>query len=626
MCGITGVVYRDRERPVSRSEVEAMCRTLVHRGPDDEGFFIENNVGLAMRRLTVIDLVTGRQPISNEDGRLWIVFNGEIYNFPALREELERRGHRFTTHTDTETIVHAYEEYGEDCVSRLNGMFAFAVWDRREQTLFLARDHLGIKPLYYFVDEQGLLFGSELKALLANRHVPRRIDLQALDAYLTFEYVPAPLTIFDGVRKLPPGHTLRWAGGRAEARQYWHLRPRRNEAGEAELCEELRELVRDAVRMQLVSDVPLGAFLSGGVDSSVVVSMMSELLDRPVKTFSIGFDDPSYNELAWARIVAERFATDHRERTIRPDVVGMVQDLLRFLDEPLADTSVFPTYLVSRLARQEVTVVLSGDGGDELFAGYDWYVADRVDRWYGRLPARLRRSTLPWLVGRVPPASRKKGLVNKVKRFVEGAALPDSLQHFRWNLFLTAARKSRLYGESLRAAVDHERTLDRFRGYLEQAQDSDRLWQQQFADIKTFLVDDILVKVDRMSMANSLEARVPLLDRRIVEFAAGLPPRLRLSGLRTKYILKRSMAERIPPAILRRRKEGFSVPIKNWLKHELRPLMEEVLSPARLRREGLFEPDYVAELQREHLQGRANHAHELWSLVMFEIWRELYAN
>ena len=624
MCGISGFVYHDRERSAAPEVVKRMCDTLVHRGPDDDGFYVKGNVALGMRRLSIIDLVTGHQPISNEDGKVWIVFNGEIYNFAELRDDLRAKGHEFATNTDTEAIVHAYEEYGVDCVKRLNGMFAYAIWDEREQRLVLARDRVGIKPLYYYLDDKILVFGSELKALLENPNVPRDLDHEALDAFLTFEYIPAPLSIFKGVRKLPPGHTLVLKNGEARIEQYWEVTQGHTSADEAELSESLYELIKDAVRMRLVSDVPLGAFLSGGVDSSAIVCAMSELMDRPVQTFSIGFDDPSYNELAYARKVADHFGTDHHEEVIRPNVVDLVDGLVGYLDEPMADVSIFPTYLVSKLARRDVTVVLSGDGGDELFAGYDWYLAEKYARYYGMLPGPIRRSLLPKVMSLIPPSSQKKGAVNKLKRFVEGAALPDSLKHFRWNVYLTEDSKRSLYTRDLRDTLNGTDTYSRFVAHLDRFGDSDSLWRQQYADIKTFLVDDILVKVDRMSMAHSLEARTPFLDHRVVEFAASLPKEMRMRGSTQKYLLKKAVESRLPEGITTRSKEGFSIPMKNWLRDELRPMMEEVLSPQRIREEGLFDSARIESLKSQHVSGSANNAHQLWPLMMFQIWRDKY--
>jgi asparagine synthase (glutamine-hydrolysing) len=603
-----------------------MCRTLVHRGPDDEGFLVNGPVGLGMRRLNVIDLVTGHQPIANEDGSVWIVFNGEIYNYDELRKKLEQNGHRFLTHTDTETIVHAYEQWGQQCVTKLNGMFGFAIWDGRNQTLFLARDRLGVKPVYYFLDDDCLVFGSELKAVLEHPDVPRIIDFEALDSFLTFEYIPAPLTIFRQIKKLAPGHFLIWHNGDVSIRQYWNLRFAPSEqSSEQDLSRELYDLLRDSVRIRLVSDVPLGAFLSGGIDSSTIVCLMSELLDRPVKTFSIGFDDPSYNELKYAGAVAAYFGTEHHELTIQPDIVTLAEDLVRHLDEPLADVSIFPTYLVSKLAREQVTVVLSGDGGDEIFAGYDWYVADKIASYYRHLPAWLTKRCAPWVAARLPPSSRKKGMTNKIKRFIDGSVLPSSLQHFRWNVFLTEQQKQQLYTEELKNAIDHRSTCGRFTSYLNGSGQADALWQEQFADVKTYLPDDILTKVDRMSMANSLEARTPYLDYRVVEFASRLPSEMKINGLQTKYLLKRCMANKLPAPILSRKKEGFSIPMKNWLKQELKPLMEDVLSASRIKQNGFFDPSCIEKLKAAHLAGSANNSHQLWSLMVFEIWRDMYA-
>jgi len=617
------VVYHDGQQRASLEVLQKMCRTLVHRGPDDEGFFLDRNAGIGMRRLNIIDLATGHQPLSNEDERLWIVFNGEIYNYRELRTDLEKKGHRFATSTDTETIVHAYEEYGLDCVSKLNGMFTFAIWDKKEQKLILARDRLGVKPLYYYMSDRCLVFGSELKALLACPDVPRSIDFDALDTFLTFEYIPAPLSIFQGIKKLLPGHLLVLQHGVVTTQQYWHIVFPGTQSGENP-DQALYDLLKDAVRLRLVSDVPLGAFLSGGIDSSAVVCMMSEIMDRPVKTFSIGFDDPSYNELQYARVVARHFETDHYELTIKPDIVSLVEDLVRQLDEPLADVSIFPTYLVSKLAREHVTVVLSGDGGDELFAGYDWYVADRLSRYYRWLPQTVRKQWLPSLLNHLPPSSRKKGFINKTKRFVEGAMRDERLQHYRWTMYVTGDKKHELYTDELRDRIKHDSAEAPFVAHLDRFQEAEPVWRQQYADINTFMVDDILVKVDRMSMANSLEARTPFLDYRMVEFAMGLPSRLTLRGLQTKYLLKRCMQTRLPKEILFRRKEGFSIPMKNWLRKELRPMVEDVLSVDRIKRKGYFNWAYVEKLKNEHWRGMANHAHELWSLLMFEIWQDQY--
>lgn len=622
MCGICGIVSRNHS-PIDENWLGAMNATMKHRGPDDGGHYLDGHAGIAMRRLSIIDLATGDQPMANEDGSIWIVFNGEIYNYREVRRRLEQKGHRFRTKSDTEAIVHAYEEYGDECVQQLNGMFAFAIWDTRRQRLLLVRDRLGIKPMYYHLSAGYFIFGSELKALVAHPQTPRAIDLVALDHFLTLEYIPGPRTIFKDVYKLPAGHRLVVEDGHCRVEQYWDvaLRPIRDD--ESTCVEALAELIDDAVKIRLVADVPLGAFLSGGIDSSTVVAFMSEASNTPVRTFSIGFGDPTYNELPYARMVARTFATQHHEEFLEPDITNLVLELVGHFDEPFGDFSIFPTYLVSQVARNFVKVVLSGDGGDELFAGYDTYVAQRMaGRYYDWLPGVVGRDMLPSLMKRVPPQPAKKGTINKVKRFIEGAALPPSLQHTRWMMFMHDSDKAQLYRPALRAGVNGDTPAALIERYLRQARPMDPLAQQQYVDVKTYLVDDILTKVDRMSMAVSLEARLPLLDHRIVEFALNLPPQMKLKGDTTKAILRRVMAGRLPPAVLAKPKEGFSIPLKHWLRGELRPLMHDLLSAETVRRRGYFAPECVSRWVSEHLARKANHSHRLWALMVFELWHQ----
>jgi len=610
---------------IAPEELRRMNEAIFHRGPDEEGFYHHEQIGMAMRRLSIIDLSSGQQPISNEDGTLWIVYNGEIYNYLELRAELERRGHRFKTKSDTEAIVHAYEEYGVDCPSKLNGMFSFAIWDTRRRSLFLSRDRLGKKPLYYYAGRDRFLFASEMKSILQAQGVPRRISPQALDLYLTYEYVPAPHTILADLKKLPAGHSLLIkADGKTELRRYWDLHFRENGYHSAELQQGLVELLQDAVKIRLMSEVPLGAFLSGGIDSSCVVALMARAMDQPVKTFSIGFEEGSYNELHYAREIARHYRTDHKEFILRPNALELTEKLVRHLDEPLGDFSIFPTYLVSKMAREHVTVVLSGDGGDELFAGYDAYRADRIYRAYRRLPAFVRQGLISPAAKLLPPTEKKKGAFNKIKRFVEGTQYPEDLQHVRWMIFLAAQEKRLLYGEALRSVDMQHGAHDFMRHHFQNADSQDEINRQLYVDIKTYLCDDIMVKVDRMSMAASLEARAPFLDYRVVEYAATIPSALKLRGKQTKWILKQAMAGLLPPQIIKRGKEGFSIPIKNWLKQELRPLMLEVLSPARLKRDGFFDAAYVQRLIDEHLRGVENHSHRLWALTVFGIWHDHY--
>ena len=620
MCGICGIVLFQPERPADLSILQRMNQSLRHRGPDDEGYYQDSQASLAMRRLSIIDLHTGQQPISNERGDIWVVYNGEIYNFQSIRSELQARGHIFKTQTDTEIIVHAYEEYGDDCVKYFNGMFAIALWDARRRKLFLARDHVGIKPLYYWVGQDKLVFGSELKALILHPDVPRRINLQALDLFLALEYIPAPHTIYEEIFKLLPGHSLVLEEGQLKSIQYWDVPYQPNRQSKAECAEMLSGLLSDAVRIRLVSDVPLGAFLSGGIDSSTVVGYMSRSMTEPVQTFSIGFEDSTYNELPYAEAVANHFSTNHHVEVLNPDYANLAEELVCQYDEPFADTSIFPTYLVSKVARQKVKVALSGDGGDELFAGYDTYLAEKMNRYYGRLPDALRQNLLPKFAHWLPPQPAKKGWVNKVKRMVEGGALHPALQHTRWMIFMNQGEKNSLYSSSLRAALQDDLTASVLRGYFEKADGFDRLAQQQYVDIKTYLVDDILVKVDRMSMAVSLEARVPLLDHRIVEFAMNLPPHMKLNGSRTKSILRDAVKDLVPGLVLEKPKEGFSIPMKHWLCTSLKPMMLDLLSKESLQKHGYFDHQVVARWVQEHLDGRVNHSHRLWALMVFELW------
>ncbi len=621
MCGICGFVYSDQGASQHEPYLRQMNAQIHHRGPDDEGYYVDECAALGMRRLSIIDLVTGDQPVTNEDNTIWLVFNGEIYNYKEIHARLEQRGHQFITKSDTEVIVHAYEEYGDHCAEHFNGMFAFALWDAPRRKLYVARDHIGIKPMYYWLGEGRLVFGSELKALLAHPEVPRAIDPIALDHFLTLEYIPAPRTIFKDIYKLPPGHRMIFQDGNLHVEQYWDVPMIETPADEGECVERLAEMIDDAVRLQLMSDVPLGAFLSGGIDSSTVVASMSAATSIPVKTFSIGFGDPTYNELPYARAVAKRFGTDHYEEYLEPDIVELAERLVGNLDEPFGDFSIFSTYLVSEVARRKVKVVLSGDGGDELFGGYDTYVAQNMDRYYRWLPAPLRRQVLPAVLDAVPPQPAKKGLINKTKRFVEGARLPGALQHTRWMMFLDRQSKAELYNPDLFKQVNGNSADQVMEKYFQRMAGFDPLAQQQYVDIKTYLADDILVKVDRMSMAVSLEARVPLLDYRIVEFAVNLPARMKLSRGQTKRILRKAVANRLPEEILSKPKEGFSIPLKHWLRGPLKPMMIELLSQESLRKRAYFEPDTVSRWMGDHLARNANHSHRLWALMVFELWQ-----
>ncbi len=626
MCGICGLSFHSSEQFVHESLLRQMCSTIVHRGPDDEGVYACRNFGLGMRRLSIIDLSGGHQPQFNEDRTVSIVFNGEIYNYQMLRQELIKRGHKFQTDSDTESILHAYEEYGIDCLQHLNGMFGFAIYDQNEEKLFLARDRVGIKPLYYYLDDRVFAFGSELKAILQIPNIDKTVDLEAVNLFLTYEYIPSPFSIFKKIRKLPPGHFLIYQDNNIQVRKYWDIDCEPTSQSQKDYEEELRVTLRDAVKLRLISDVPLGAFLSGGIDSSTIVGLMAGIMDRPVKTFSIGFEDQSYNELNYARAVAKKYETEHTEFIIQPDAVDLVDKLVYHLDEPLGDFSIFPTYLVSKMAREYVTVILSGDGGDELFAGYETYVANKIARPLSLVPQFIRKGVLKPLVDLLPPQEQKKGVINKAKRFVEGATYPDDLQHVRWMIFLSALDRHQMFVPDVAHMVNGQSSYEFIRHYFRQSAGMDRLNQQNFVDFKTYLVDNILVKVDRMSMATSLEARVPFLDHRVAELSFRMPGELKLRGKETKYILKRAMRDILPEEILYRDKQGFSIPIKNWLRKELRPMLTDVLSPEHLKSQGIFSPTFVSQLVNEHLQGKENHSHRLWALMMFEMWFDKFAN
>ena len=625
MCGIAGIATRGSTP--ARELLRGMCDVIRHRGPDGEGIYVAPGVGLGMRRLAVIDLATGDQPVANETGTVQAVFNGEIYNYRELRARLLAKGHRFRGHSDSEVIPHLYDEYGLGFLAQLNGMFAIALWDSTQRRLLLARDRVGIKPLFYSQYRGSLYFASEVKSLLAAGGSAREIDPLGLDQLLTFEYTASPTTLFKDVRKLAPGTWLTWHDGTVQQGTYWSL----PDAGAPtlagsipEIAERLRTTLTEAVRRQLVSDVPLGAFLSGGIDSSILVSAMTEVSPEPPLTFSVGFGDASYNELRFARRVAEHCGTRHHQEVLTPDYLSVLPEVVAQLDQPIADFSVFPTLLVARMARSRVTVALSGDGGDELFAGYDTYQADRYSaRLLDWLPRPLR-ANIERLARFVPMGSGKRGVGNQVRRFLEGAALPAPWQHMRWMIFLQEQSKVRLYTPHFRAQIP-EQTGELVKASLENALPSDRLAAQMRCDLRFYLAEDILPKVDAMSMSSSLEARVPYLDNEMLDLALAIPATLKLRRGVRKWILREAFAGRLPQEILRRGKEGFSMPMKNWLNKEWNPLMHELLSADNLARDGLFDARYVALLMREHEARTRNHSHLLWALMVFQLWRDRFA-
>lgn len=622
MCGIAGFADRSPESPSRRdsdfSLVHRMCEVIRHRGPDDEGIHVESGVGLGMRRLSIIDLSTGQQPIHNEDEAIWLVFNGEIYNYRELRVELEQAGHRFYTASDTETIVHAYEQWGEECFRRLRGMFGIAIWDRRARTLLLARDRAGIKPLHYAEHGGRLFFGSELKSLLAAGAVDGEIDAESLDHYLSFLYTPRDRSIFKGVNKLPPGHLLRWHDGTATVSAFWQIDARESFRGTAEdAAEELRRVMADAVRSHMVSDVPLGAFLSGGVDSSAVVGFMTEASDRPVKTFSIGFDDPEFDELEHARAVATHFGTEHHEFVVRPDALGILDQLIQHFDEPFADSSAIPTWYVSEIARRHVTVVLSGDGGDELFGGYDRYLPHPRVAQFDRLPIPGRRRIASAVWPLLPHGVQGKNFLRHVARDDNGRFL-ESVGLFRED------EKDALYTPSFRAQLNGARAEDRLGRHFERFAGLPAQSRMMRFDFETYLPEDVLTKVDRMSMAHSIESRVPLLDNDVIDFAATLPTEFKIHQGRRKHVMKEALKGMVPDAILNRKKQGFGIPLGGWFRGGLTDVFADVLGSARTRQRGYFQPAFIDRIVQEHLSGRRDHTLQLWQLLVFELWQRNY--
>ncbi|MBA2353649.1 MAG: asparagine synthase (glutamine-hydrolyzing) [Acidobacteria bacterium] len=627
MCGIVAIADRDSRAVVPREAVQQMVRTLVHRGPDDEGTLVCRGAGLGMRRLSFMDLAGGQQPFSNEAGDVHVVGNGEIYNFPDLRADLIARGHTFRSHSDIEVALHAYEEYGYEAFAHLRGMFALALFDQRTQTLVAARDRAGEKPIFYANTPQGLFLASEVKALLVRPEVSREFDLEALDQFLTYEYVIAPRSLFTSIRKLPAAHYLVYREGRVQVSRYWDAAETPVRAWRVpEAAAAVRDALATAVDRQMMSDVPLGVFLSGGIDSSAIAAFMADAARRrgvTVTSFSMGFTDQSYNELPFAREIATRFGLTHVEDMVTPDVAGLFDPLVAHLDEPFADVSLFPTYLVSRLARQHVKGVLAGDGGDELFGGYDAYAAQQMAARLSRVAPDVAFRLADRAARLVPPSAQKKGALNKVKRFISGIASgPHDLGHYRWMTFLDPAARRRLYTPAMADAVLGGDVHREVREALGDYRADDPVNRALYADLRVYLADDILVKVDRMSMATSLETRAPFLDTDVMTLAFSMPGDLKVRGRERKWILKQALREVLPASILQRRKEGFSIPMKNWLRGDLQPLMRDLLAPDRIQRRGLFAPAEVARLMQEHVAGRANHAHQLFALMVFERWAD----
>jgi asparagine synthase (glutamine-hydrolysing) len=619
MCGIAGFAGS-----LNPSLLREMARRLAHRGPDDEGFYLDEGVGLAARRLAIIDLEGGRQPMTNEDGTLWLVFNGEIYNYRELRAELQARGHRLATSSDTEVILHLYEDEGVECLDRLRGMFAFALWDLREQKLLLARDRIGIKPLYYLIRGGKLLFASELKALLAWDGWDREIDEDALLSYLTFLYVPTPSTIFKGVRKLEPGHTLVFRHGSATLRPYWDLRfPEPGARDEREWVDECRVLLKETVERHLESDVPVGIFLSGGMDSSSLVALMARVAGRRVQSFTLGFEEADFTESGYARQVAERFDTLHHEFVVKPDAMAILPRLIWHLDEPCADASMVLTYLVSKAAREHVKVALSGIGGDELFGGYPRYLGVKLLPYYERVPAPFR-AALARLVQAIPESMASTNVPGRIKRFIRSGLLPPDRRYLSWVSFFSGDLLSGLLSRDRSAALASWDPDRAHLGHLQGQNGADPLNAILYLDIKTYLADDLLMLADKMSMASSLELRVPFCDHRLLEFIASVPADVRMKGFRLKSLLKEAMAPLLPRAVLDRPKRGFTPPLARWLQGPLREQALDLLSEERIRKRGYFRPEAVRWLLERHFSGKQNLFDQIFALLVIELWFQTF--
>ncbi len=621
MCGITGFVNKNG-RAADRELLEAMNLAIIHRGPDEDGFFVHKNVGLAMRRLSIIDLASGQQPIFNADRTKCIVFNGEIYNYQELREGLMARGHELFTKSDTEAVLRLYEELGPECLQHLRGMFAFAIWDDVDKSLFLARDRIGKKPLLYSRQPNGdLIFGSEFQALLKHPSISREVDYDAIDSYFTYLCVPAPQTAFKAIRKLEPGHWLRWKNGDIETHRYWLPDfSKKIKISEEEVIEETTRIVRESTKLRMISEVPLGAFLSGGVDSSVVVALMAQESPTPVKTFSIGFEEQDFSELKYAKTVAEHVGAEYNEFIVRPNAVEVLPTLVDHYGEPYADSSAIPTYYVSKETRKHVTVALNGDGGDESFGGYERYAAMQLAEIYQRFPGSLRKIFFEAPVKALPSSELRRSRIRDVQRFIKAANLSRSERYYYWMSGIKDSMKEELYTDEFKRRENGNNPFHFIDQWFKQANGSGMLDSTLLADQMTYLPNDLLVKVDIASMANSLEARSPFLEHKVIEFAASLPENLKMRRFQTKYLLKKVAARLVPRSVVYRQKMGFGVPVGKWFRGEMRDFVHSVLLSERAMKRGLTEPAVVARWIDEHETAVADHTFHIWGLLMLELW------
>jgi asparagine synthase (glutamine-hydrolysing) len=621
MCGICGFNWSDQEL------IARMTKTLQHRGPDQDGLYCDDKISLGHRRLSIIDLSEhGRQPLSNEDGSIQVVYNGEIYNFQGIKDDLIAKGHQFVGGSDTEILVHGYEEYGYELLQKLNGMFAFAIWDKNKERIWIARDRIGIKPLYYSLREGKFSFASEIKAMLEDSALERQVNYQAMYRYLCFEFVPAPETMFAGINKLPAGHYAVYEKGELTVTRYWDLNFAVNpDVSEDAIVENVRDLIDQAVRRRLLSDVPLGAFLSGGLDSSAIVAMMRRHNPGRLRTFTIGYKDKTFSELDYAQIVAEHFETDHQVLMIDDMDEQSIEKSLWHLDEPMTDLSSIPLMFICQQAKQHVTVCLSGEGGDEVFAGYDRFKAARLARHLNIIPRGIRGPVLNTLASMLPDQRQKKGFINMLKRFMEGAALPDEGMHLRWQFFSNPKLEKHLYSSAFRNGVTSFDPFEPLRPYHARSEGQDIINRQIYADMRYMMTDSVLMKVDKMSMASSVEIRVPLLDHTLVEYMGTVQGNLKLRGSQTKYIFRKALEGILPESIVYRGKQGYSLPVKSLLRGGLKPYMERLLHESPIIRE-CMNPEYVDQLISEHLAMKHNHNHVLWGMMNIAIWHNRFFN
>lgn len=629
MCGICGIISYSSDVRIDRALVGKMCDRIVHRGPDAEGYHVNENMAFGMRRLKIIDLETGNQPIYNEDRTIGVVFNGEIYNFLGLKEELLQKGHTFYTSSDTEVLVHLYEELGVKLVDKLRGMFAFAIWDDKERKIFIARDRLGIKPLYYVHTPGYFAFASELKSILALPMVKKEIDFDATSDYFTFLYVPAPSSIFKGIRKLPPAHYMIVNGKELRIKQYWEVSYENKSTGgdENEYIERFIDILQDSVKYRLESDVPLGAFLSGGIDSSLVVAMMSRLSDRPVETFSIGYEGSGayFDERKYSRIISERFNTNHHEFIIKPpNIEELLEKIVPQFDEPFADASAIPNYILSKETRKYVTVALSGLGGDELCGGYERYVGCLLAEKYRKIPSLLTEKMIPKVVGRLPDSKNGSHFSERLKRFVNSANLPFLDRYFEIVGTFSEKEKGLLFSQDVVDCITRPGNEIFKKFYSELSPNPDLIDSMSFLDLNTYLVDDLLTLTDRMSMANSLEVRVPLIDHVLVEFFAAMPSRLKIKNYSKKYLLKKAAERLLPREVIYRKKMGFSVPLVMWFREEIRDYVKSILSESHLKELGFFNYPYVSSVLNDHFSGKRNYDEKIWALINFVKWHQTY--